>query len=108
MGQQMGVRQSADTETSELTMTEQQQQNVIAFLELARTAIDSAELRLVGDTGFDRSELALLKSVGELYAAASNLYKAGMMIRRYIKSMRERREDASAVDRPAAGKSVVS
>jgi hypothetical protein len=103
----MGVGQSADAETSELNMTEQQQQNVIAFLGLARTAIDCAELRIAGLEDGTPHGVSLIKAMSEINAGTDNLVRAVQIIFEYAESIVEKSKDASTVDRPAAGNSVV-
>lgn len=88
-------------------MTDQQAQNIIAFLELARTAIDNAELRIVGLDEKDYPGLALIKAMSEITAAADNLVKAVEIIREYAESVAEKPKDASTTNRATAGKPVV-
>ena len=87
-------------------MTEQQAQNIIAFLELARTAIDNAQLRVAGFPDGRTTNTSLVIAMSEIHAASRNLVSAVEVISEYASSLREKPKDASAVDGVAARESV--
>ena len=70
-------------------ITEQQAQNCIAYLELARSAIDSAEIHVAGATTNTRPALQLTKAAGEIAAAAHNLTNCAERISRIAQEMME-------------------
>jgi hypothetical protein len=88
-------------------VTEQQAQNITAFLELARTAIDNAELRIVGLPESGAPSHPLVTAISEIHAAACNLESAGALIEKYARSIVEKPKDASTVDGATAGRTVV-
>jgi hypothetical protein len=89
-------------------MTEQQTQNIIAFLELARTAIDNAELRLAGLTDGERAGFTLVKVMSEIAAAAHNLTRVGEVVKAYAELIAEDAQNAATVDRSATGESLAA
>jgi hypothetical protein len=88
-------------------MTEQQVQNITAFLGLARNAIDNAELRIVGLPESRAPRHPLITAISEIHAAASNLVSASELINEYARSIAEKPKDASTVDGVAAGTPLV-
>lgn len=87
-------------------MTEQQAQNITAFLELARTAIDNAELRIVGATDGKREGLNLVKATSEITAAVYNLCDAVSIIKEYAESVAEKPNNGAATNGVTAGRTV--
>jgi hypothetical protein len=84
-------------------ITKQEAQNCIAYLELARTAIDMAEARIVGATDRMRPGLQLCKAAGEIAAAACNLTGCAEEIRKIACDMMEKLDNAAASKRVPAG-----
>lgn len=88
-------------------MTDQQVQNITAFLELARAAIDNAELRIVGLPESRAPRHPLITAISEIHAAACNLESAAALVKEYAESVVEKHKDASTIDGVAAGKPLV-
>lgn len=87
-------------------MTETQVQRCMAYLELARTAIDNAELRIVGAPDSERPPSALIKALGEIVAGVENLKLCTQEISQWAHDEVEKQASASTVDGVAARESV--
>lgn len=77
-------------------ITEQQAQNCMAYLELARTAIDNAELKIASAVDKEHVGVALSKASGELAAAARNLVNCAEEISKIASETIEKQYGAAA------------
>jgi hypothetical protein len=77
--------------------------DLTAHLSLARTAIDNAELRIIGAITKEDDALQLSRAGSEIAAAASNLRLAAEMILGIAQDKMERLSSAAAPVRPNAG-----
>src|SRR5258708_39942656 len=81
-------------------------EKAIAFLEPARTAIDSAELAFVGSLTSERPAQQLIKGQSMLAVAARNLEFCASCILEIAQKLAAESKDATAVDRAAAGSTI--